>query len=159
MTPLFYILSAPIFYNKYRIWKESKKRSISKLTQRELNKLYEGPPLDIAKGYSEVLLILALTMFYTPLLPILPVIAFFGLLFHYWIKKYMLLRINKIPESMGEDLAIGLTTGLPLLPSLYAIGQWFFIDTLSDGGNQFVLPILIITLVYYFVPKEVLVHK
>lgn len=60
---------------------------------------------------------------------------------------------------MGEDLAIGLTTGLPLLPSLYATGQYFFVDNMSNGENPYVLPILIITLVYYFIPKEVLIHK
>ena len=155
-TPIFYIFNFSIIIKKIKIFLEKRKGNKSKLTQRELNKLYEGPSPDLAKGYSEILLILAITVFYSPLLPSLPVIAFFGIILHFWIKKYVLLRMNKIPETMGEDLALGLNTVLPIMTILYGLGQYYFIRELSDNNNYFILPILIFTILFYLVPKDCL---
>lgn len=106
------------------------------MTQRQLNKLYEGLPHDAGEGYSEIMLILAITVFYASLLPILAPISLVGIILHYWVKKYSLLRVNKIPETLGEDLAVGLTTAMPLIPLVYACGQYYFISELSAGEND-----------------------
>ena len=85
ITPWIYVLSFPIIMKKVLIWKHKKNKEKCKLTQRELNTLYEGPNLEIAKWYSEILLILALAIFYTPLFPMMPLIGLLGILTHYWI--------------------------------------------------------------------------
>jgi len=106
-----------------------------------------------------VLLVLAITVFYTPLLPLLPFVSLLGIMCHYSIKKLMLLRVNKIPETMGEDLALGLNAVMPSMILLYALGQYFFIGELSEGGNTWILPILVFTVVFYLIPKGVLLRR
>jgi len=64
--------------------------------------------------------------------------------------------MNKIPETMGEDLALGLNTVLPIMTILYGLGQYYFIRELSDNNNYFILPILIFTILFYLVPKDCL---
>ena len=48
------------------------------MTQRSANELYEGPNFDVAMRYALVMMVLMMTAFYTPLIPIIPIISFFG---------------------------------------------------------------------------------
>ena len=75
------------------------------------------------------------------------------------LNKYMLLRINKIPEQSGEDLAVGLTVFLPLIPAIYAASNYYFLNELSDGSRTYSLFVMAFTVLYYFLPKEVLMRK
>lgn len=136
-----------------------KQGKASKLNQRDLNKLYEGPALDVAKGYSEILLIIAITVFYLALVPGFAMISFAGIIFHYWVKKWMLIRVNKIPKSMGEDLAVGLNVVLPFIPILYATGQYYFVQELAEGENQYVMPIVVLAMMYYLLPVDLVLSK
>jgi len=83
------------------------------------------------------MVILGTTAFFTPLIPLLPAISIVGLLFQYWIQKYKLLRICKIPESMGETLAMAVSANIPFIMFLYALGQYIFVNALANGKNQF----------------------
>jgi hypothetical protein len=159
ITPLSYLLNPTVFFKKFKIYLAKRKGENWKLTQRELNILYEGPSYDVAKGYSETLLILAVSAFFTPLLPIIPIIAFFGIIFQYWIKKYSLLRINKIPETMGEDLDAGLASSLPFIGMLYAAGLYYFINSVSSGHAEYMFPLFFCHIIYYIIPKEILFKK
>ncbi|CAI2383775.1 unnamed protein product [Moneuplotes crassus] len=159
VTPLFYILNPAILVKKVKIFLAKRQGKSSKLNQRDLNQLYEGPALDVAKGYSEMLLIIAITVFYLSLVPAFALISCAGIIFHYWVKKYMLIRINKIPKSMGEDLAIGLNVVLPFIPILYATGQYYFVQELAEGENKFVMPIVVLAMMYYLLPVDLLLSK
>jgi len=44
------------------------------MNQKELNELFEGPPVDMAQRYSSSMLLLMLSCFYVTLIPLLPVI-------------------------------------------------------------------------------------
>lgn len=114
LSPIFYYFNWTFFSKKIKIWLEKKKGEKSKMTQREANKLYEGSVLDVAKGYADITLIFATTAFYTPLIPLLPALSFIGLYYQFWILKYKLLRKCKIPESLGERLALEITSNLPI---------------------------------------------
>ena len=137
VNPLFYHYNWTLLFKKLRICYEKRKRHHSKITQREANKLFEGTNFDIAKGYADINMILATTAFYTPLMPLLPIISISGLIFHFWLQKYFLFRKCKIPQHMGERLAMLASANIPLLMFIYSLGQFIFISALSDGANRF----------------------
>ena len=159
INPLFYHYNWTLLFKKVRICKEKRKGHLSSMTQREANKIFEGTNFDIAKGYADINMILTTTAFYTPLMPLLPVISISGLLFHYWMQKYILFRKCKIPQSMGERMAMLVSANVPLIMFFYALGQFIFISALSEGSNQFCLPVMIITIGYYIIPKDILLHR
>ena len=158
-NPFFYYYNWTLLWKKYKIWKEKKNGIESKMTQREANLISEGTNFDIAKGYADVIMIFGTTAFYTPLIPLLPAISMLGLVFHYWLQKYILFRKWRIPQHMGEGLAMQVTTNIPFIMFLYALGQYIFITKLSEAANYICIPIMIFWIIYYIVPKDVFLQK
>lgn len=85
--PIIYLIAPAYLVRKIKICCAKSKGNKSKLTQRQANKLFEGPPLDMAQRYSNTMLLLTLSAFYVYILPIVPIIALCGTLFQYWIEK------------------------------------------------------------------------
>jgi hypothetical protein len=104
-------------------------------------------------------MIFATTVFYTPLMPLLPVFSLFGIVANYWWQKYMLFRKCKIPQHMGEKMSMNVSQNIPFVMLLYAIGQFIFINALSEGRNQACLPIVIVCVCYFLIPKDFIMHK
>jgi hypothetical protein len=97
------------FLFKYEKWKGKR----SKMTQREANKLCEGPDSNISELYATTMLTFAMTIFYTPLIPLLPIVSLFGLIYKYWIEKYLLVRRYKLPEISSEHMALVFSDLIP----------------------------------------------
>lgn len=75
VSPLVYFLNPVYFLKKCKIWMEEKKGENSKLTQRQANLLFEGPPLDMAQRYANTMLLFCMTVFYVFPLPVMPLLA------------------------------------------------------------------------------------
>lgn len=58
------------------MWSEERKGENSRLTQRQANALFEGPPLDMAQRYANTMLLFAMTVFYVYPLPVMPILTF-----------------------------------------------------------------------------------
>jgi hypothetical protein len=76
------------------------------MTQREANELYEGTDPDTANLYATTMLTVFVTVFYTPLLPIAPLISLAGVIYKYWVEKVVLLRRNKIPQMFEQQMGL-----------------------------------------------------
>ena len=72
------------------------------MTQGEANKLSEGPSLDMAQRYSNLMLLFTMTIFYLPLIPYMPLITFLAGMVQFWSVKLMVLYNHKKPEMMGS---------------------------------------------------------
>ena len=70
----------------------------STLTQQQANELYEGPKLDMANRFANTSNLFLTTIFYTPLIPIAPIVAMLGTFFSYMIDKWMLVRRHSRPD-------------------------------------------------------------
>ena len=168
--PLINLFSPSYFYLLFKRCREEKKRDKWALTQRQLNMLYEGTPIEIAQKLSSSMLLLMVSCYYATLVPIVPVIWFFGGVHHYWINKYMLLRRHKIPEQMGKDLEVVFRRLIPFVIFLTAIGQYLFSNSslglcnvnnwqaginflsLSSGLNWYLLIPIGLSLIYFLYP-------
>jgi hypothetical protein len=60
-------------------------------------------------------------IFYTPIMPIAPVIGFGGIIFGYWVDKYVLLKRHKMPETMGPTMAKFFANSIPYTLLIYAV--------------------------------------
>lgn len=158
VSPLTYIFD-PLHVlrrcKKRRIVKQGQK---SRISQRELNIIFEGPVLDMAQRYSNLMLLFMMTVFYTPILPITPLITGLGAIWQYWIEKYMLLRVHCRPETMGSFMPSLVSTALPIYVILYGFSNYFFLTQLR-GSNTIGLISLIFSIAYFFIPAQFLVTK
>lgn len=76
ISPILYFFTPGYFVKKLRVWLEEKKGDNSKMTQKQANALFEGPPLDMAQRYANTLFLFSLTVFYVLPFPLISLIAF-----------------------------------------------------------------------------------
>ena len=82
----------------------SKPDNKSSMIQKDANDIMKGVELDPASLYSKVIKIYLQSVFFMPILPIAPLIAFFAILINYWVQKYVLLRRAARPISIGHKI-------------------------------------------------------
>lgn len=61
------------------------------------------------------------SLFYAPLIPIAVPIALLGLLLSYWVEKFNLLRVHRVPEMLNGVLPIFFSNLLPYFAFLWSI--------------------------------------
>jgi hypothetical protein len=76
ISPFVYFFNPMYYVKRFRMWYEERKGENSRLTQRQANALFEGPPLDMAQRYANTMLLFAMTVFYAYPLPIMPILTF-----------------------------------------------------------------------------------
>ena len=81
-----------------------------------LNFLVRPPDFALARRYTDALRTLGLMVFFSPILPASPFIAFAGLLFSYATDKYVALRVARLPNELSARATATLNTVVKLLP-------------------------------------------
>jgi len=93
----------PLFDIKYyfiwlRRWYYSKKDEKEiKLTQEELNYVYEDYKFKMMESTTELIMIVFITMSYSYLMPYCPLFAIVGIIMRYWIQKWVILKRCQVP--------------------------------------------------------------
>ena len=159
VSPIFYYFNPTYVVQRIKMWIELWKGESSKLTQREANALFMGPNVDMAQRYANTALLLFLTVFYSFPLPIMPVLAFFGTVFQYWLEKYLLLRRHRIPEQMGSMMAKTLSNSIPYVCFLYGLSLFVFTNIMSNGTNFVGLIAFILSIWFILVPVRMILAK
>ncbi len=105
------------------------------MTQRQANELFTGPPLDMAQRYANTMVFFLLVLFYSWLNPALLLVGIFGILWQYWLEKYVLLRRHKIPEVVGPTIAMFFANSIPYCLLIWSLGVMGMTAEVSDGYN------------------------
>ena len=136
ISPLLYLIDPGYMIKKIRMCREEKLGDESNLTQRQANKLFEGPPLDMAQRYADTMLLYCIVYLYLFPLPIISVLGVIGSMLQYWIEKWALVKRHKSPEEIGKTMVEVFYRMLPLFCLLYSISIFVFQVELSDriGG-------------------------
>ena len=58
------------------------------MNQKELNELYEYPPMNVSAKYSYIAKTILMSFFYIPIFPLGMPISLLGFIFGYWLEKY-----------------------------------------------------------------------
>jgi hypothetical protein len=118
VSPLMYAFS-PTYIIKL-LGRCSAKRH-HRLTQAEANALFEGPPVDLAQRYANVLKTLIVTFAYAPIVPVALMFSLAALVIEYWVDKVLLLRRHSRPQRMGGDMARDMVRIIPWAVVVYAV--------------------------------------
>jgi hypothetical protein len=97
---------------------------------------------------------------YTVLLPVLPMICFFGILYQYWLIRYMLVRHHQRPRKLNELLDMNALRFFPPLIIVYQSSILFFVSRLSSIGIPWWIWLqLAVTGIFYVTPMTIIEDK
>ncbi|CAI2377353.1 unnamed protein product [Moneuplotes crassus] len=140
---------------KYEKWRGEK----STMIQKEANKLSEGVEFDKPFLYAITMVTFYITCFFTPMIPMLPIISLLGIVYKYFVDRYLLLRRCSLPQEMSEQMAMTFSDLVPLGVFLYALGQFIVVSQLSNGKNKLPYLALGLSVIGLFVPFRQIFQK
>ena len=103
LVPIIWIINPWYLFRLGRRWYLQNSKF---LTQEQANQVMEDPPFQMGKRYGEVLEGLWFNFLYLSLIPLGSILTCIGLILHYWIDKYNLLRKSSIIEEVSADLCM-----------------------------------------------------
>jgi hypothetical protein len=106
------------------------------MTQREANKLFEGPPVDVADNISNFMVLVMTCIFYSPIIPLAIPLGFAGSFFTYWVYKYTLLRRHKMPPVFSDLMATSFTHVMPIFLVIWGLSFYFFLDLIQKAYHE-----------------------
>jgi hypothetical protein len=113
----------------------------------------------MAQRYANSFLLFLMVIFYTPIIPMAPLIGFGGTLFANWIEKYNLLRRHKMPEMMGPTLGQFFANLIPYTMILYSVANFVFVDEMTENGHPGAFAMIIVTCIYILLPIRIIVKQ
>jgi len=81
-------------------------KKTKKKTQTSYESLYSGPEFYVDTRYSQILTLIFVCLLYSGGMPFLYLTSFIQLVLSYFVDKYFLLRITKLPKNYDQHLAI-----------------------------------------------------
>lgn len=100
----------------------TKPNNNSSMIQKDANEIMKGQELDPASLYSKVIKIYLQSIFFMPILPIAPLIAFVAIFINYWVQKYVLLRRAARPISIGHKIVETCVLFIKITPLILGVG-------------------------------------
>ena len=130
VSPLMWTFNIGFYLKKWQIWSiESKKNPNMqhKMTQRELNELYEYVDIELAYKYSYIGKTLLMTFFYLPLFPLGIVFSMCGLILGFYLEKFNIGNRYKRPEMMNEAICKFYVNFFGVNFFMLALGDFIFL--------------------------------
>jgi hypothetical protein len=157
LAPLFFYLSPELCIKitsraKARIDLEGVPLADSTYTQRELNKIFENPEMNLSYKYSYFINTLLTSLFYMSIFPIGTVFCIFALIISYFL-EILHLGYYKRPEEISGKLCCFFLINFKFVISVFAIGNYIFLYPIRDIYKvNWSLINLIIFIIIAFIP-------
>lgn len=120
-TPLYKAFD-PVYFLKVFAKKYIEVSGKTNITQLECNQIFEGHYVDLAENFAYVTRTLYLSCWYGSVAPLGLVFSMVGLVFNYWLDKYLLLRMYSLPPNQNEKIIYKVVDYLELIAFLYLFG-------------------------------------
>eukprot|EP00002_Diphylleia_rotans_P000620 TRINITY_DN10315_c0_g1_i1.p1 TRINITY_DN10315_c0_g1~~TRINITY_DN10315_c0_g1_i1.p1 ORF type:complete len:806 (+),score=165.53 TRINITY_DN10315_c0_g1_i1:43-2460(+) len=88
-------------------------------TESDFEKVYANPPFDLAEAYAYAFHVMFLALIISPLAPIVLIVCFLAFVAHYFVCRYMILRVNGPPPPYEMKLALRLERFAPISVALH----------------------------------------
>ena len=147
VTPLIYLASPLYQFRRLRRW-IAIKRGLENLSQQEANLLYEGPEVDLADCFADIIKSCLVAIFYAPLVPVGPLLAILGIVFKAAVFKYMLIHVHKRPRNQSHTLALEVSKWMRRFPGFYSIGILVFFYNLVPAMQMPMVVVVCLVWVY-----------
>lgn len=125
-TPVITLMNPTKFIRMFKKRAEKAKGNDSEISQREANELCEGPPIDIPDSISNYMNLIMTCIFYSPMIPQAVVFGMVGTFLNYWMSKYMLLRVHKMPDMFSSLMATFFSNFMPFIVGIWAGSFHYF---------------------------------
>ena len=117
--------------------------------QKELNEIYELPPMNVAAKYSYIGKTLLMSFLYVPIFPLGLGISLLGFILGYWLEKYNFANMYKKPEMLNRQIVEFYSNYFVLIFFVYGIGDYIFLHDVYEKNiwslvNIIVFGVLII---------------
>ena len=151
VTPVMWTLSVGYILKKIRIYfVETKKEEEINMNQKELNNLYELPPMNVSAKYSYIAKTMLMSFFYIPIFPLGIVISLLGFILGYWLEKYNFANMYKMPEMLNRQIAEFYTNYFVLSFFVYGIGDWIFLHESYENKTWSLVNIILFGVLIIF---------
>ena len=110
----------------FQRWYGTRLAKKRKITQEQLNHMFEYPELDYIDRYSTIYLILILCSVFTPVVPVCPLIGAFGITLVLLVDKFVITRRTTISKDLGGELSYVMTLRYDLCIILFAISKYLW---------------------------------
>ena len=153
VSPLLWTLNFGYFFKKFQIClierkienekdKSEEEKTFDK-NQKELNELYELPPMNVELKYSYIFKTLLMSFLYIPIFPLGIIISLLGLLLGYWLEKFNFANMYKRPEMLNRQIAENYVSYFVLILFAYGVGDYIFLNDVFDTKVWSLLNIII----------------
>ena len=95
--------------------------------QKELNEIYELPPMNVAAKYSYIGKTLLMSFLYIPIFPLGLGISLLGFILGYWLEKYNFANMYKKPEMLNRQIVEFYLNYFVLIFFVYGISDYVFL--------------------------------
>ena len=120
------------WWKKWKIKKAfGKGKEDLKMSQYQMNMIWEGRKLNVASRYALCFRLMVLTFIHAPLMPCAFFISSITMTIFYWVDKYKFFRVYSIPLRIVEQLDVNLTASYPWFMLTYAGGGIFVFGLLD----------------------------
>ena len=126
VSPIMWTLSVSYYLKKIQICLYEKEIIGSK-TQKDLNALYELPPMNVSAKYSYIFKTLLMTFLYIPIFPLGIIISFLGFAVAYWLEKINFAHYYKRPEMLNKQLCEFYVSYFVVILFAYGVGDYIFL--------------------------------
>ena len=106
VNPLKELINLKYIFNEILIYFAKNKGKQSLLTQKEANKLFEGPEPYIPDKYSSISSLMFYTAFYISFIPLGVILSLIGFTLYFIVDKYVMLRRYRKPENISHHITI-----------------------------------------------------
>ena len=138
ITPLLWIVDIPyLFRRMHQCYIEKGKNPDNNhyMTQRDLNKLYEYPDMNLAYKYSYIAKTTAMCFFYMPIFPLCFIFSFIGFIFGYFLEKFNFTHLYKRPEMLDEIITKVYTNYFIIILFIGGIGNYVFLHNVYNNNT------------------------
>ena len=130
ITPLMWTFNIGYIIKKIRIYFIEKNYPVKSLniSQKELNKIYELPNMDISAKYSYIAKTILMTFLYIPIFPLGVPISLLGFILGYLLERYNFTHIYKRPDMLNESICFFYISNFNIFLFCFSIGIWMFMS-------------------------------
>ena len=130
------------------VWKCIRRSIIEKkdkisYNQKELNEIYELPPMNVAAKYSYIGKTLLMSFLYVPIFPLGLGISLLGFILGYWLEKYNFSNMYKKPEMLNRQIVEFYSNYFVLILFVYGVGDYIFLNDVYEKKTWSLVNIIV----------------
>ena len=113
------------------------------MSQRDLNKLYEYPDMNLAYKYSYLVKTTAMCFFFMPIFPLGFIFSVIGFIFGYFLEKFNFTHLYKRPEMLDEIITQTYADYFIIILFIGGIGDYVFLHDVFDNRRWALINIIV----------------